>query len=748
MTSDIRAVAVAVGAWLGAAAGWLHPHQPMVLAVVVVAGVGAAIRVQWARPVTVVLLCAGAVAVLGSDARQLPADVNGRTARLTAEVTGPPRQIDVGLARTPAVGVPVVINAIEVAGRRWAVHLPARLFADAGTIPEGLPEGATVTARARLEPPQPRQSWVTARVSGDVQVGPGGSRWDAAVQQVRDGLSESTQFGPADGASLAAGIAIGDESGQSPELATSMQAAGLSHLTAVSGGNFMIILGAIVWLVRLCRRSIPTQVLAAGVGLVAYAAIVGPQPSVLRAATMAAAGLIGILAGGASRGVAVLAGAVTLLLLISPELAWSLGFALSVVATAALQVIAPPLGRRWATWLPRPIALALAVTISAQAATAPLLLAIDAPVSWVAVPANLVVAPMIAGITLLGVLAALLGAAIGGAAAVVGTPTAWLATSVVLVANWAQRLSSAALGDLMGRALVVLGAAVLLLAVVHRLGGQRLVGPVAVVTCVASLWTLRVSAPDPDWRVIACDVGQGTAVVARSSVGAILLDAGPSGGDVPGCLARAGVDDLAAVVVSHFHIDHVAGLPEVLVSRASDVVVAPAPAAESATRTAVVDLVRGGGVPLSSVAAGQQWTWGDVTATVLWPPAEQRPSVAEANNGSLVVLLEWPDGFRALVPGDIEPESQQSIMRMWSLGELDVAVIPHHASDHQDPRFASWARPAVAIASAGVGNSYGHPAATTLAEYAAIGAVVRRTDEEGAIVVSVTDGHAAVTAWG
>lgn len=748
MTSDIRAVALAAGAWLGAAAGWLHPHQPMVMVVVVVAGVGVAILVQWARPVMVVLLCGVAVAALGSDARQLPADVNDRTARITAQVTGPVRQVDVGLARSPAVSVPAVIHSLDVAGRRWVVHLPTRLFADADAMPQTLPEGATVTARARLEPPQPRQSWATARVSGDMQVGPASSRWDTAVQRVRDGLTEATRFGPADGASLAAGIAIGDESSQSPELATSMQTAGLSHLTAVSGGNFMIVLGAIVWLVRLCRRSIPVQVLAAGVALVAYAGIVGPQPSVLRAATMAAAGLIGILAGGASRGVAVLAGAVTLLLLLSPELAWSLGFALSVAATAALQVVAPRIGRHWAAWLPRPIALALAVTVSAQAATAPLLLAISAPVSWVAVPANLVVAPLIAGITLLGVLAALLGAAIGGAAAVVGTPTAWLATSVVLVAQWAQRLSAAAIGDLTGRVLVVLAAAVMLLVMVRRLGGQRLMGPAAAVICVVGLWLLRLSAPTPDWRVIVCDVGQGTAVVARTNAGAVLLDTGPAGGDVPGCLARAGVDDLAAVVVSHFHIDHVAGLPEVLVSRATDAVVAPAPAAQSATKTAVVDLVQGGGLALTSAAAGQHWKWGDVTATALWPPAEQRSTVSEANNGSLVLLLEWPDGFRVLIPGDIEPESQASIMRMWSLGELDVAVIPHHASDHQDPRFASWSRPGVAVASAGADNSYGHPAPTTLAEYAAAGSMVRRTDEEGAIVISVTDGRAEVTAWG
>jgi competence protein ComEC len=295
---------------------------------------------------------------------------------------------------------------------------------------------------------------------------------------------------------------------------------------------------------------------------------------------------------------------------------------------------------------------------------------------------------------------------------------------------------------------VVLGAAALLVAVVHRLGGRRLVGPVAVATCVASVGTVPLTAPSADWRVIVCDVGQGTAVIARTSVGSLLLDAGPAGGDVAGCLARAGVDDLAGVVVSHFHVDHVAGLPEVLVSRQTAGVVAPAAAAQSTTRTAVVDLVQGAGVSLTTAAAGQHWQWGDVTARVLWPPGDQRSAESEANNGSLVLLLEWSDGFRALIPGDIEPESQQAIMDRWTLGALDVAVIPHHGSDHQDPRFAGWTRPGVAIASAGVGNSYGHPAPTTLAEYAATGAVVRRTDQAGAVVVSVTVGHSEVTDWG
>lgn len=262
----------------------------------------------------------------------------------------------------------------------------------------------------------------------------------------------------------------------------------------------------------------------------------------------------------------------------------------------------------------------------------------------------------------------------------------------------------------------------------------------AALAAVVVVAMLRFSGPPQDWRVVVCDVGQGTAVVVRTDLGPVLFDAGPASGDVSSCLAQAGVGDLVAVVISHFHADHVAGLPELLVARHTDQVLVPAGAGDSATRVGVAGLLSSGGLQDVEIAAGDRWQWGAVSATALWPPRGRRFGSEDANNGSLVVAVEWPDGLSVLLPGDIEPESQGAIMRSWSPGAMDVVVMPHHGSDHQDPSFAGWWQPAVAVASAGTGNSYGHPAAQTLAEYTAAGSAVWRTDERGTVVISVRDG--------
>lgn len=524
-----------------------------------------------------------------------------------------------------------------------------------------------------------------------------------------------------------------------------MRESGLSHLTAVSGGNFMVLLGTVLIFARWARGSLATQVVVSGLALAVYGVVVGPQPSVLRAATMAVAGLIGIMIGGASRGCAVLSSAVTVLLLASPELAWSLGFGLSVAATAGLQVVAPRFSRVLTRVLPRWLSASLSIALSAHLATAPLLLAIGSPVSWVAVPANLLVSPLAGIITVLGVMGALTALVSAPLAALPVSVAAALAGVIVRVAFAGQALASSPVGPFVWRGIVVATVGIVVTWLLVAIAGRRWVGPVSAGIAVVCLLVLRSTGPPPDWRLIVCDVGQGTAILARSDRAVVLFDAGPDRGDTAGCLAAAGVGHLDAVVLSHFHADHVAGLPDILTSRSTTSVLATSAAALTPTVAAVDELARAHGNTLDRLSEGQRIAWGDLTGVVLWPPAGERVTADDVNNGSLVMLVEWPDGFRALIPGDIEPESQSQIMRRWRLRDVDVAVIPHHGSDHQDPGFADWVLPQVAVASAGAGNSYGHPAASTLSEYTGAGSQVYRTDADGTVVVSVQDHGAVVT---
>ena len=115
---------------------------------------------------------------------------------------------------------------------------------------------------------------------------------------------------PAGGSALVAGLAIGDEEAMSPGLVDDMRGSGLAHLTAVSGGNVAIVVGAVIALAWLLRLPLLVRVLLALGSLGFYVVLVHPQPSVLRAGVMGGVVVVSLLIGGRRPGPAVLATAI------------------------------------------------------------------------------------------------------------------------------------------------------------------------------------------------------------------------------------------------------------------------------------------------------------------------------------------------------------------------------------------------------------------------------------------------------
>jgi len=128
-----------------------------------------------------------------------------------------------------------------------------------------------------------------------------------------------------------------------------------------------------------------------------------------------------------------LLGTVTGFALSAPTLAVRPGFALSVLATLALLVLAPGWSDSLRAWLPPRLALlapGLAAPLAAQVACAPIIASISGVISVAAVPANLLAVPAVPLATVLGLLADLLSPVSAGAAAAVcelaGVPCRWL----------------------------------------------------------------------------------------------------------------------------------------------------------------------------------------------------------------------------------------------------------------------------------------------------------------------------------
>ncbi len=220
---------------------------------------------------------------------------------------------------------------------------------------------------------------------------------------------------PADRAAMLPALVLGDTSAVTDVTAAQFRAAGLTHLTAVSGANVTIVCGTVLFAARLIGPR--AAVVLAAMTLAGFVVVVQPSASVLRAAVMGAIALLAILTSRQRQAIPALAGSVLVLMTVAPQLAVDVGFVLSVSATAALVLIAPVWSRRLvARGWPKPVADAVCIAAAAQLVTAPLIAGISGSVSLVAVGANLVVAPVIVPITVLGTAAAPLAVCWPGAA--------------------------------------------------------------------------------------------------------------------------------------------------------------------------------------------------------------------------------------------------------------------------------------------------------------------------------------------
>ena len=210
---------------------------------------------------------------------------------------------------------------------------------------------------------------------------------------------------------------------------------------------------------------------------------------------------------------------------------------------------------------------------AAQLACTPLVAAIAGQVSLVAVAANLLAAPAVGPATVLGLLGGVVTLVWPAAGHVVGVGAGWCVAWILLVAERGASLPTAAISWGSGPlALTALTALCVGLAIVApRLLARRLTG---LGCCVLMLLAVLVRVPTPGWPprgwlMVACDVGQGDGLVLATGAPheAVVVDAGPDPRVIDRCLDDLGVRRIPLVVLTHFHADHVDGLPGVLDGR-------------------------------------------------------------------------------------------------------------------------------------------------------------------------------------
>jgi competence protein ComEC len=573
-----------------------------------------------------------------------------------------------------------------------------------------------------------------------------------AAEHLRSGLRGSVAGLPGDARGLLPGLVIGDTSGVPPDLDEAMRTTGMTHLTAVSGSNVAVVTGlafAGCALIGMPRRWRPWVALVLLGGFVVLAR---PEPSVIRAAVMGAIGLIGISRHHRSAGLPVLGGAILAVLTWDPWLARSYGFVLSTLATLGLLIFAGPWGEAIGRRLPRRARLlgpAVAVPLAAQVVCGPIIVLLQGSVSVVAVVANLLAVPLVPIATIGGV-------ACAGVALVSPTLAGWLAwvpglptLGIVRIARALAVVPGATVPwpDGAWGAVLLTVVTILVLLVGRSVLSAALADPLAaIVLCVVGVALLTptrtVTWPDAGWRLVVCDVGQGDGIVVRSGPhSAVVVDVGPDPDLIDGCLDRLGVQVVDAVVLTHFHADHVDGLRGVDRGRSVRAIHTTDVAEPEAQARAVQQWARGVGLGTQPLRAGATLTAGEFTASV-WGPVRRIAAGSVANNASVVLAVE-SGGARALLLGDIEREAGAALLAQvrrdpavagQSRG-FDVVKTPHHGSANIDRDFLAAVRAPVAVVSVGADNDYGHPARSHLEVLRQLGFATYRTDLRGDIAL-------------
>jgi competence protein ComEC len=597
------------------------------------------------------------------------------------------------------------VIAVSAGQEEYTLRSPARLISTDEKIKELLP-GQKI--RLRVKAIASKEGRVAALLIGNgaITTLSEASRWAKALDAIRDGLRKAS--GTGDSGALIPGMVLGDTSLQSQSFKDEMRRSGLTHLVAVSGANFAIVSTFILYMMQFLIRRIPLRLAVTALFLIAFISLVRPSPSVLRAAAMAS---VLLLAQGTHRGrdsLPALGFAIGAVIVADPWQVRDPGFALSVLATAGLLLLAPKLVENFSKKMPKAVAIVIATPLAATLFCTPVIVAISGQISPMSIVANILAAPAVAPVTIFGFIAGL----VSPFAPQVSGLLLWIVKPLAAWVAWIASMIS----DLPLITLATGSKSFLVIAGVIALGFifNRKIVIAALLLLIVVSWFLRF--PGGDWQVANCDVGQGDAMVVNlGNSRGIVLDVGPDPIALDRCLHQLGIKKIELLIMSHSHADHVGGY-----SGAAD------------GREIAVQWY-------GNIRAGTRATFastrGLVTVEVLWPQGQwAEDQVTDPNNSSIAVIVRAPD-FSLFAGGDMEPESQVLLAPL--IREVDIYKVSHHGSKFQDEGFTRALSPTISIISVGTGNTYGHPAPQTIDALTRLGSRVLRTDLDGAVAIQV-----------
>lgn len=625
-------------------------------------------------------------------------------------------------------------------------HYRLRAYVDAG---EPLEPGMTVTGpfRLRLTAPgateesryyQSKGIFLLSYQEGDAVVcpSPPGKEDIPAIlrRSIRQTLDESF---PADTASFAKALLLGDTSDLSYKTDTDLKVSGIRHVVAVSGLHVSILFSLLRY-VAFRNRWLMT--LAGIPGLFVFAAVAGFSPSVNRACLMCALMLLAMVVNREYDGPSALAFAVLVLLFANPLSVTDGGFQLSVASVSGIFLFSsgirswilsrfPESGRKsWKKAAADWISSSVSVSLSAMVLTTPLCACYFGTVSLIAPLTNLLTLWVIQFV-FYGIMGICLVSQVwsGGAlvlAKVVSVPVRY----VLAVAHLHAKLPLAAVYT---ESVYIAAWLIFVYCLLAVFCSGRRKRPVLLTSCAvfglcAALVASWAEPLTDDVRFTVLDVGQGQCLLLQAEGKTVMIDCGGDSDAVAAdkaaeFLLSQGISGLDVLILTHTDRDH-AGGAENLLSRMD-------------TRLLILPPVRSG---LAQAAGGRvvyaaedlELSFGDVQLRLFVPTFP-----GNSNEMSLCILLDTKK-CDILVTGDRSAFGERALLRNTDLPHVDILVAGHHgAKGSTCEELLTAVCPQIVCISAGKDNSYGHPAPELLTRLADYGCAVYRTDIHGTIII-------------
>lgn len=559
---------------------------------------------------------------------------------------------------------------------------------------------------------------------------------DRIINLVRDKLSNSIiSISDEESAPVLTAVFTGDKENLTPKIKQLYSDCGIGHILAISGLHISLIGLAIFKMLRFLGASKKISSAVSIIIMLFYVCMTGMSPSAVRAFIMYALLLLAGIGKRSYDSVTAALTAAAVLVLINPMYLYNSGFQLSFLAILGT-IFYAVIDKGF--MLKKKAVKALTANLCINLTTMPVIMYNYYQLPLLSLPINLCVIPLMSLVLFLTSTGALTGLISVFAGKVIIMPADFLVKGFTYICNLYKELDFGFLVTGKPSIPQMFIYYLILIAIVYIYA--RCEKKTVLATAVLSGAALFIRPKSSE--IIFLYAGQGNMAYIRTPQGEnILIDCGSTRNDrlyedtIKPFLHSKAVTKIDAAFVTHCDTDHMAGFSDILKNGEISIekLFLPQKKAAEDNYKNLEGLAVANGVELYEEYAGVTYESRGFILQCIYPDTKE--AVKEINDFSTVMVVELA-GEKILFPGDISEKKEKQVADLAKqYAPFDIVLAPHHGSKNSNSEyFFKTLAPKETIISCGKNNSFGHPHSEALERIRKYSGIIKRTDEEGAII--------------